>query len=418
MSEELMINEEVNPVLEARKQVIKAGLTLVEKGLIARTWGNISARISEDAFVITPSGRSYESLTPEDIVIVNLKNLSYEGDIKPSGEVATHAEVYRNKPEVNFVIHTHQLYATSLSIMGEDIEGYPVAKYAICCSDALARNVKNTIKKNPEAEGLFLRNHGVVCMGRDCDHAFEISEKIEEICKDKYLKICQGFINEADGNVDVNYGESYRENGRVYLSVNGKKIDWPVGYAAMAKKDDVPKNLRGLACLHDTFYLREDVNFVSHVTAPNIVTISKLKSGRLKRGFKSYIDDQCQIIGPIIKSIKIRLRKSKLKNRKQIEKAMSTRNAILVKSGGAICIGKTYDDIEAETLVLDKGCMAAILVAINPKIKPIRRKIAAHMRSNYVDSYSKLKDYVPPCTPYAMDNSDNPNQTQPDQDQI
>ena len=68
---------------EAKKLVVAAGKKLVESGLIARTWGNVSARISDTQFVITPSGRAYETLTPEEVVVVNIEDCSYEGDIKP-----------------------------------------------------------------------------------------------------------------------------------------------------------------------------------------------------------------------------------------------------------------------------------------------------------------------------------------------
>ena len=107
---------------EARRLVIEAGQRLQSEGLIVRTWGNISARISDTQFVITPSGKAYETLTPEDIVIVNIKKCTYEGDIKPSSECGIHADVFAMRPEVNFVIHTHQTYASVVSIVGEDIE--------------------------------------------------------------------------------------------------------------------------------------------------------------------------------------------------------------------------------------------------------------------------------------------------------
>ena len=63
---------------EAKKLVIEAGKKLIETGLIARTWGNVSARISDTQFVITPSGRAYETLTPDELVVVNIEDCSYE----------------------------------------------------------------------------------------------------------------------------------------------------------------------------------------------------------------------------------------------------------------------------------------------------------------------------------------------------
>ena len=71
-------------VEEAKKLVVEAGKKLIETGLIARTWGNVSARISDTQFAITPSGRAYEDLTPEEIVIVNIEDCEYDGEIKPS----------------------------------------------------------------------------------------------------------------------------------------------------------------------------------------------------------------------------------------------------------------------------------------------------------------------------------------------
>ena len=70
-------------IMQAKELVVRAGKQLVESGLIARTWGNVSCRVSDTQFVITPSGRAYETLTPEEIVLVNIADLSYDGDVKP-----------------------------------------------------------------------------------------------------------------------------------------------------------------------------------------------------------------------------------------------------------------------------------------------------------------------------------------------
>ena len=78
---------------EARDLVVQAGHQLLECGLVARTWGNISARISDTHFVITPSGRGYETLQPEDLVLVQISDCAYEGERKPSSEKGIHASV-------------------------------------------------------------------------------------------------------------------------------------------------------------------------------------------------------------------------------------------------------------------------------------------------------------------------------------
>ena len=93
---------------KAREAVVEAGRRLFERGLVARTWGNVSARVSEHLFVITPSGRAYEHLRPEDLVLLDCRDLAKLGRQKPSSEKGIHADAYRLRPEVNFVIHTHQ----------------------------------------------------------------------------------------------------------------------------------------------------------------------------------------------------------------------------------------------------------------------------------------------------------------------
>ena len=159
---------------EARELVIRAGLELLESGLIARTWGNISARISDTQFVITPSGRAYEDLTPDQIVITNIEDCSYEGSVKPSSEKWIHADAYKLRPEVNFVIHTHQNYASALSILGDTVlevpkassfeallgPVVPTAGYGPNGSQELSQNVIEAISGSPSSSALLMANHG------------------------------------------------------------------------------------------------------------------------------------------------------------------------------------------------------------------------------------------------------------------
>lgn len=395
---------------EARKLVLNAGLELVERGLIARTWGNISARISDKQFVITPSGRSYDSLIPEDIVIVNIKDCSYEGEIKPSGEVSTHAEVYRQNPDANFVIHTHQNYASAISVMGTDItdlESYnevlkdngrnyveilgscvPCAKYAISASTALAAKVKASLKKNPGAKALLLRHHGVVCIGQSYEEAFLVSTALEEVCQSKYEFLTQSFMAEAAKDVQKDYGSSYREDNVIHLTLGDKTASWPAGYLKNTSRSDVPGALKGVAMLHDAIYQDININCVEHVTGDftNIISL-------LGKSVKPYIDDQTQIIGVKLPCIKIRIKLHKLRNGKRMVKRFRDSNAILLKTGGALCTGANKDDIEAAAMVLEKGCMAAVLAHLMPVIKPVPRRDAKKMREIYKTSYSKLKEY-------------------------
>lgn len=103
-----------------RALICQTGLALLETGLVARTWGNVSSRLDPNHFLITPSGLDYHKTQPQDIVRVELSTMTWEGSRKPSGERGVHAAAYRVFPEVNFVIHTHQNCASALGLAGFD----------------------------------------------------------------------------------------------------------------------------------------------------------------------------------------------------------------------------------------------------------------------------------------------------------
>ena len=86
---------------EIRKQITEAGLRLIKEGLVTRSWGNISIRVNDQNMLITPSGRTYESLKPEEIVLMNYHTLQYTGEIKPSSEYHLHAGIYKQRKEID-----------------------------------------------------------------------------------------------------------------------------------------------------------------------------------------------------------------------------------------------------------------------------------------------------------------------------
>ena len=172
---------------QARELVIEAGHKLLENKLIARTWGNISARISENDFVITPSGRAYDTLKPEELVIVHANDLTYEGDMKPSSEKGIHGHAYLLRPDVNFVIHTHQLYATAIGAEGRDLPFAPCAGYGLPGTGKLKMNVSAAIAQNPDKYSFLMEKHGAVCLGKSFDDAFALAEELEEKSKAEFI---------------------------------------------------------------------------------------------------------------------------------------------------------------------------------------------------------------------------------------
>lgn len=172
---------------QARALVIEAGQKLLEKRLIARTWGNISARISDSEFIITPSGRAYDTLKPEELVKVRIADLSWEGDMKPSSEKGIHAAAYQLRSDVKFIIHTHQFFASAICAEGKDMSFAPCAGYGLPGTGKLKANVSKTIADHPDASAFLMEKHGALCLGVSFDDAFRLADELEASCKSKFI---------------------------------------------------------------------------------------------------------------------------------------------------------------------------------------------------------------------------------------
>lgn len=178
---------------KAREIVCEAGLKLVKEGLVARTWGNISCRVDENSFVITPSGRSYDELTEDDIVPVQIDNLEWSGSIKPSSEKGLHAEVYKLNPDCTAVIHTHQQNASVVAAARKEIPlisdemantigaRIPCAGYGLPGTKKL-KTASAAALKESGSKATLMANHGAVCWGTDMDDAFLVATTLEKVC--------------------------------------------------------------------------------------------------------------------------------------------------------------------------------------------------------------------------------------------
>lgn len=173
---------------EAGRLIVDAGRRLLETHLVARTWGNISARISDTEFLITPSGRAYDTLREDEIVKVRIDDLSYVGDIKPSSEKGIHADAYALREDVGFAIHTHQLYASAVCASGEDMPFAPCAGYGLPGTKTLRSAVRSVIEAHPEDNAFLMARHGAFCLGKTVEEAFACVEALEEKCRDAFIK--------------------------------------------------------------------------------------------------------------------------------------------------------------------------------------------------------------------------------------
>jgi L-fuculose-phosphate aldolase len=212
-----------NLIFAAQSDICAAGLRLVKEGLVARTWGNISIRIDEQTMAITPSGVKYEDVRPEHIVIINLNDGSYEGDVKPSGERKLHMEIYKNQPGSGAIIHTHQLNASVCSAARKDVPVVSAAERKILSTEIVrcgayglpgtGKLTSETVKAAGGSRCALMANHGAVCIGKDIDEAFTVSRALEKVCEEfigKCFMDVTGLKNADDkticGHYEMQYG--------------------------------------------------------------------------------------------------------------------------------------------------------------------------------------------------------------------
>ena len=183
--------------LDYRKKIIEFSLKLNTTNLSPLRSGNISIRINEDdkeGYLITPSGKKYENLKPEDIVFMpfNKKNESFdEKDKNPSSEWRFHHDIYKNKKEAKAIVHAHSPNATAVSSHGKPVppfhymvalaggEDIKCANYATFGTKELSNNV---IKALENRKACLMSNHGQVAFGNNLEEAFELALEIENIC--------------------------------------------------------------------------------------------------------------------------------------------------------------------------------------------------------------------------------------------
>lgn len=313
-------------ILKAKEQVILTGKKLSESGLIARTWGNVSVRIGEDRFAITASGRNYMTLSPQEVIEINMEALSYEGKIEPSSEKKVHREIYRLRDDAQFIIHTHQSNASAVAAMGLDKISLPskyypgIGRQVVCAgygrpgSRKLCRNTAEAVADS-YGNAVLMSNHGAVCWGRDYEEALQVAHTLESACSD-------------------------------YLEDLGVE-PWRPG---------------------DDHYDGKLWN-----NSPIIMEYMKIRDE-----LRPYLDDFAQLIG-----MKLDIAEY---DEQVVEKAMESGKPLLVRGKGALCAAAEERDSAAVSMVIEKNCRAAMAAIGRKPIDPIECFL---MRRFYLKKYSK-----------------------------
>lgn len=360
--------------LLAKQNVVEAGIRLVKSGLIARTWGNVSCRISGTHFVITPSGRNYLTLTASDIVAVCIADLSYDGPTLPSGEKGIHAEIYARCPDVNFVIHTHQENASVLSAMGFDSipasPKYPLlggkvicTPYALPGTKKIRQGVRAALEETT-GNALILKNHGAICYGKDDAEAFLVAEELEAVCKAFIAnKYTEPSATEATiSSRRTEHGFSVLVPGRESLEVDMRE-----------SPGLLPRDLDAHLVIYKR---RKNINYIQQVASAHVLAFSQTNLP-----LRPLVDDFAQIIGVKVVTVEGHANK--------IAAALKNTSAVFIQGQGALCCGNCEMDVQAVEMILEKCCKASLCGQFFGGAKPISRLDSRLMRNVYLKKYSK-----------------------------
>ena len=346
--------------MDKRREIIDTGIELLEEKLVARTWGNISARIDADNYLITPSGLDYTSMREEDIVSVNIKTGEYTGINRPSGEKGVHSAAYEVFDDVNFVVHTHQTYATAVSLAGldsleatagstagselfetsagspagselfditeEEIEklgGIALAEYGLPGTKEITNACKSALLTG--AHTVLMIHHGVLVLGKDKEEAMKRVKLLESICERNVKRVI---------------------------------------------KDNTLNNyLKALnTCPEDN----SSYGYCEVLTDKALIALSNSETEIF-----SQLDDVSQMIGTKIVTVD------------SLDKALKLNdNAVLIKGVGALIKAENKDDLEALKVLMNK--MA--IVKLYTKAKNVKAEISIEesdfMHYDYVNRYS------------------------------
>lgn len=177
---------------DQRSDVVRCCQQLLATGLVRGTSGNVSVRQAESGTIaITPTGLDYPSMRAEDVAVLDTEGRQLDGSLRPTSELALHLGVYRQRPDVQAVVHTHSMFATTFAVLGKPLPPVhyliaraggrvPAAPYARYGTPELAQACVRTLG---EGNAVLLANHGVVAVGPDLAAATAVAEAVEFVAE-------------------------------------------------------------------------------------------------------------------------------------------------------------------------------------------------------------------------------------------
>jgi L-ribulose-5-phosphate 4-epimerase len=210
---------------ELRAEICRLHAELPRNGLVTWTSGNVSGRDSGTGLiVIKPSGIRYEDLTPDNMVVVDLDGKVVEGKHKPSSDTFAHVYVYRHRPDVKGIVHTHSTFATAWAAVGRPIPPVltaicdefggpiPVGAYARIGGDEIGQEIVRSIGESP---AILMKNHGVFTIGKTPEAAVKAAVMVEDVARTVFYALQLGQPDEIPA-------EEVRRAHRRYLEQYGQ----------------------------------------------------------------------------------------------------------------------------------------------------------------------------------------------------
>ena len=180
-------------ILEKERQSItETGKRMIIARLTTGTGGNLSIFNREEGLIaIKPSGVPYQTMQAEDVVILKPTGEQVDGKLKPSSETKFHLAIYQARPDVNAILHSHQVHATTIACMGIELpavhyligwcgDKVPLAPYATFGTQELSDNILSVLG---DYRACLLENHGLITLGTDLNQAFDIAEELELVAQ-------------------------------------------------------------------------------------------------------------------------------------------------------------------------------------------------------------------------------------------
>ncbi len=173
---------------EIRRDIVSTAKKVYDKGFAVATDGNISMRMMSDRIMITPSGSCLGNLNVNDLVYTDITGVILQGNIRPSSELPMHIEIYKNRPEIEAIIHAHPSYSTAFTVAGESFSEpvlpevilglgeIPIAPYATPSTNESALAIHDLILNH---DAIMLDHHGAVTIGFSLEDAYFKMEKLE-----------------------------------------------------------------------------------------------------------------------------------------------------------------------------------------------------------------------------------------------